>query len=236
MMKYSVITILTISFLAVLLTSVNATEPQRPDVNRAFNSEKEAKINEVSAFSPQEAFDRLKGIDFVTDEDLLDKAIFKTFEHRKAKGIDLALKYLKLPVMEIKNGKLIANRTADFYVAKKILEVFPDKSVGKLLKLYKKGDAVVKGNVIRASGKIAGGKRIRNLLIKALDDKTFCEEENPEIQGERLRICDIAYNQLVLRYKIENVRRSIGNIDTIEGRDYHIGILKSKLNPTPEMG
>jgi hypothetical protein len=227
MMKYNVVIILTISFLALLIASVNATEPQRPNVNHIFDFEKEAKINEISSLTPQEAFKRLKGIDFVTDKDLLNKSIFKTFEHRKAKGVALALGYLKLPVMEIKNGKLV-DRTADFYVAKKILEVFPDKSVNKLLNLYKRGDAVTKGNVIRASGNIAG-KRIRNLLIKALDDKTFCEGENPEIDGIPLRISDVAYNQLILRYKVENVRRSIGNADTIEVRDYHIGILKSKL-------
>jgi hypothetical protein len=220
--------ILVISFLALLITSVNAAEPRRPDVNHAFDFEKEAKINEVSGLTPEEALERLKGVDFLTDEDLLHKAIFKTFEHRKAEGIALALGYLGSPVMEIKNGKLV-DRTGDFYVAKKILEVFPGGSVDKLLKLYKKGDAVTKGNVIRASGNIAGGLRIKNLLINALDDKTFCEKKDLEMEGERLRICDVSYNQLVLRYNVENVRRAIGNIDTIKVRDSHIDILKKRL-------
>lgn len=227
-MKYNVAIILTISFLVLLITPVNAAEPQRPDVNHAFDFEKEAKINEVSGLAPEGAFERLKGVDFVTNEDLLHKAIFKTFEHRKAEGIALALGYLGLPVMEIKNGKLV-NRTGDFYVAKKILEIFPSESVDALLMLYKKGDAVTKGNVIRASGKIAGGQPIRNLIIKALDDKTFCEKENLEMGGEPLRVSDVAYNQLILRYRVENVRRSIGNADTIKVRDSHIDILKKRL-------
>jgi hypothetical protein len=230
MMKYIrvAVVVLTMSFVMLLCNSGNAEEPQRPDVYKALDSEKEARINDVSGLTPEGAFERLRGIDFVTDQDLLQKAIFKTFEHRKAKGIALALNSLKLPVMEIKNGKLV-DRTADFYVAKKTLEVFPDESVNKLLELYKRGDAIMKGNIIRASGKIEGGKRIKNLLIRELDDKTVCEKEYPEMEGIPLRICDEAYNQLVLRYKIRDVLRTIGNAYTIEDRDYHIGVLKEKL-------
>jgi hypothetical protein len=229
MMKYIrvAIVVLTMSFVMLLCNSGNAEEPQRPDVYKALDSEKEARINDVSGLTPEGAFERLRGIDFVTDQDLLHKAIFKTFEHRKAKGIALALNYLKLPVMETKNGKLV-DRTADFYVAKKTLEVFPDESVNKLLKLYNRGDAIVRGNVIRASGKISG-KAIKKLLVKALNDKTSCEDENPEMEGIPLRICDEAYNQLVLRYKVNDVLRTIGNGYTIEVRDYHIDILKEKL-------
>jgi len=220
--------ILVISFLALLITSVNAEEPQRPDVNKALDSEKEARVIEVISLTPGEAFEQLKSVDFIINQDLLHKAIFETFGHRKKEGINLALRYLTLPQREIINGKLV-DRTDDHFVAKKILSVFPDESVNKLLKLYKKGDAMVKGNVIRASGKIACGERIKNLLIKALDDKTFCEEEYSEMEGVPLRICDEAYNQLVLRYKIWNVLRAIGNVYTLEDRDYHIGVLKEKL-------
>ncbi|MGQ9570396.1 MAG: hypothetical protein ACUVUQ_06060 [Thermodesulfovibrionales bacterium] len=229
MMKYSVVAVLTISFLAILLTLLNAKEPQMPDMNKSLEPEKEAKITEVMSLPAKEAFKQLKSIDFIVEEDLLNKAIFKTFRHRKTEGINLALKFLELPLLEMHEGKLIADRTADFYVAKKILEVFPSESVGKLLMLYKEGDAITKGNIIRASGQIAGGKRIKNLLIKALDDKTFCEEENPEMDGPPMRICDVAYNQLILRYSIEDLQRAIGNIDTLENRDYYINLLKKRL-------
>lgn len=230
-MKYIRIAIVVfgVFFVMLLFNSGNAQEPRKPDVNKALDLEKESSINRIMYLPPKEAFEQVKSTDFLINADLLHKAIFKTYGHRKTEGINLALNCLKLPVIEMQNGKLVADRTADFYVAKKILEVFPDESVDKLLKLYKKGDAVTKGNIIRASGNIAGGQRIRSLLIKALDDKTFCEKKNPEMEGDRLRICDVSYNQLVLRYNVENVQRAIGNIDTIEVRDYHIGILKKRL-------
>jgi hypothetical protein len=230
MMKYiRVVVIFSVFFMMMLCNSGNAKEPQKPDVNKALDSEKESAINRIMNLPPKEAFEQVKSTDFLINEDLLHKAIFKTYGHRKTEGINLALNCLKLPVIEMQNGKLVADRTADFYVAKKILEVFPSESVGALLMLYKKGDAVTKGNIIRASGNIAGGQRIRSLLIKALDDKTFCEKKNPEMEGERLRICDQAYNQLVLRYKVKNVLRTVGNAYTIEDRDYHINILKKRL-------
>ena len=44
-----------------------------------------------------------------------------------------------------------------------------------------------------------------------------------------MRICDVAYNQLVLRYRIKNVLRTIGPIYRPENRDYHISVLKGRL-------
>ncbi len=230
-MKYikASIVVFTAFFIMMLFNSGNAQEPQKPDMNKALDFEKEAAIDRIMNLPPKEVFEHIKSTDFLINEDLLVKTLSKTFGYRKTEGINLALNCLKLPVIEMKNGKLVADRTADFYVAKKILEVFPSESVGELLMLYKKGDAVTKGNIIRASGNIAGGQRIKNMLIKALDDKTFCEKKNPEMEGERLRICDVSYNQLVLRHNVENVLRTIGNVYTIEVRDHHINILKTKL-------
>ena len=226
--KKNTIAILTVSFLVFLNAVVGAEEPTRPAVDNTFDSKKEAKIQELTSLSIREAFNRLKGIDFFVNEDLLHKAIFSTFKYRRKEAIDFGINYLKLPVREIIDGKLVS-RGDDFYVAKKILHVFPDGAVDSLLDLYSTGDAVAKGNVIRVAGKMAGGQAIRSLLIEALDDKTFCEERYPEILGEPLRICDVTYNQIVLRYMIRNVLRTIGTAHRIEIRDYHINILKSRL-------
>jgi hypothetical protein len=221
--NFFIIAVIFISF-----TAVYATEPVKPDVDHIFNFEQEAKINKVISLTPEKAFEHLKGVDFLINDDFLHKAIFKTFGHRKKVGIDLALSYLTLPETEMINGQLV-HRADDFYVAKKVLEVFPGESVSKLLKLYKSGNAITKGNIIRSSGQIAGGKVIKDMLVRALDNKTICEEETPEMDGEPLRICDVAYNQLVLRYKVKNVLRTIGNGYRIEVRDYHIDVLKNKL-------
>jgi len=98
-----------------------------------------------------------------------------------------------------------------------------------LVSLYERGDAVTKGNIIQAAGNMAGGGEIRKLMIRALDDTSAYEEENPDSPGEPLRICDVAYNQLVLRYTITNVLRTISPLHSIATRDYHIAILKGML-------
>ena len=89
---------------------------------------------------------------------------------------------------------------------------------------------MTKANIIRVSGGVSGGPEIRQLLIQALSDTTFCEEETPDSVGERMRICDVAYNQLVLRYGIRNVLRTISPAHRINNRDYHISILKGMLS------
>jgi len=220
--------ILSISFLLLPVGHSRAAEPQMPDVQRILSPEEELIISDVARSKPKEAFKRLKGVGFLVDEKLLHKAIYATYKDRKAEGLDLALHQLLLPQREVIAAKVV-DRTAAFYVSKKFLEVFPEESVSELLELYKKGDGMVQGNVVRASGKISGGK-IRGLLVEALDNKISSEEENPEMNGFPLRVCDEAYNQLVLRYKVRNVLRTIGNGLSPEVRDYHIDVLKKEIN------
>ena len=206
----------------------SAAEPTRPAVGYVFDAKKEAKIKELANLPLEEAFAKLKDKDFAVNDTLLHKAIFTAFQDRRQEAIDLALDYLKLPIMETIDYKRV-NRVDDFYIAKKILHVFPEESVDSLLELYESSDAITKGNIIQVLGQMEGGQAIRDFLIGALDDRTFCEGEDLETMGPSLRICDAAYNQLVLRYKIKNVLRTIGTVYTIEQRDYHIEILKSQL-------
>jgi hypothetical protein len=210
-----------------LLTAAGASEPSSPDVNRTFDTKKEEKINQISDRSPKDAFERFKDVDFVTDVDYMHKAIYKTFRQRKAEGVDLALRTLSLPVTEHIHGETV-HRARDLRVAKAILTVFPEDSIPRLLALYENGDPITKGNIIRVSGSLAGPD-VGNFLMKALDEKTFCDPEDPEVDGPPMRICDLAYNQLVLRYRLKNVLRTIGPVHRIETRDSHIEILKGKL-------
>jgi len=117
----------------------------------------------------------------------------------------------------------------DFTIVKRMFETFPEDATLMLVSRYGRSDAVTKGNIIQAAGNIAGGQDIRALLIQALDEKSVYEEENPNSVGKPMRICDLAYNQLVLRYKIRHVLRTISPAHRIEDRDYHIGILKGML-------
>jgi len=230
MMKHKgvAVGILTACLVVLMMAFARADEPKKPVVKYTFDAQKEAEIQELPNLPLSTAFEKLKGIDYFVNEAFLHKGIFKAFEFKKKEAIDLAINYLKLPVKEIIDGKSVS-RVDDFHVAKKILHVFPDEAIDSLSEIYSTGNAVAKGNAIRVSGKMAGGQAIRSLLIEALDDKTFCEERYPEISGEPLRVCDIAYNQLVLRYMIRNVLRTIGTAHRIEIRDYHIDILKSRL-------
>jgi len=213
--------------LVSLLASAWASEPSRPDVNRTFDPKKEEKINQISARPPREAFEKFKDVDFLANADFMNKAVYRTFRQKKAEGIDLALETLSLPVSEHIEGETVY-RVRDLRVAKAILAVFPEDSVPRLLALYGNGDPITKGNIVRVSGSLAGPE-VRNFLISALDDKTFSGPEDPEVDGPPMRICDLAYNQLVLRYRVKNVVRAIGPVHRIETRDAHIEILKGEL-------
>lgn len=214
-------------FLALLAAVSGAFEPQKPEVNRVFDHKKEDVIKKTSTLPSAEVLERLQGVDFLGEDDYISKTIYESFKNRRSEGIALSLQNLTLPERENANGKEV-HRTRDLYIGKKIFEVFPEESIPKLLKLYETGDATTRGNVIRVSGSIVGPE-ITALLVNALDDKTFCEPEDPEIDGRPMRICDVAYNQLVLRYRIRNVLRTIGPIYRLENRDYHIAVLKGRL-------
>ena len=220
--------LLAISFLLLPAGYGRSAEPQMPDVNGVLSPHDELRITEVAGLDPKEAFKRLKGAEFLVDEMLLPKAVYAAYKDRMAEGLDLALHQLSLPHREVINGKVL-DRTAAFYVSKKILEVFPAESAEGLLELYRTGDGVVQGNVVRASGKISS-RKISQLLVKALDNQKNSEKRTPEMEGFPMRVCDEAYNQLVLRYRIMDVLRTIGNGLSHEVRDYHIDILKNRID------
>lgn len=225
-MKYKILLLIGV-FLSGILTVVYAQEPLKPDVSRMFNFEKEEKINHLSNVSTEEAFKKLTALEFMFDENLLHKAIYKAFEHRKSEAVALVINNLTLHQHQTMNGKIIDSENS-LYIARNFLAVFPEEAMESLLKLYNTADPPTRANIIYTAGNMSG-QRIKDLLIQALDDKTVFEKENPEIMGYRLRICDVAYNQLVIRYKINNILRTIGNEFKAETRDYHINILKKKL-------
>jgi hypothetical protein len=214
--------------LGSLAASAKPKEPERPAVNHRFDATKEATIERLSHLSPGEAFGRLKGSDFLVDTAMLHKGIFTAFEGRTAEAVELALDHVKLPLVKVVDGKP-TTRTDDFYVAKKILQVFPDEAFDSLLELYANSPPPIRANVIRVLGEMAGNQEIKSVLINALDDTSLCERKHLEESGIPLRICDVAYNQLVLRYEIKGVLRTIGTVHTIEQREYHIDVLRNLL-------
>lgn len=225
MKKFRAVAIfLSLSLLIAIASTARAGEPDRPVVNGNFPPKTEAAISALANIPVDDAFRRLKGINYLSDEARMNKAVFTAFAHRDKEAIDRAASSLQEPLFQVVNGKSV-NRSTDFYVARKIFEVFPDDAVKELLELYARGDSITRGNIIRASGKMAS-QEIRDLLLAALDDKTFIEQTYPEQSGEPMRICDVAYNQLVLRYQIRNVLLTLNPVYRIAVRDYHINVLK----------
>ena len=216
------------AFILLLYCPAEAAEPQRPNVNKSFSQEKESKVQALKSRKTKEAFDGLKDVEFLLNRDLTYKAIHTAFKNRREEAIAHALNYLRLPQIEYVDGQRIT-RVQDFNVAKKIFEVFPDEATPILTTLYNRSDEITRGNIIRASGGVSGGQQIKDLLVQALEDKSFAEEETPEMSGEPLRVCDMAYSQLVLRYAVKNVLRTISQAHDIETRDHHINLLNDLL-------
>jgi hypothetical protein len=229
MIKLKGVAMLTALFFSCMLAvSLNAMEPSKPETDHIFGLKEEQKIAELVSLPLDESYNRLKNFDFMLNDAFLNKAIFEAYGYRKKKAVDYALKVLQQPERKIINGNFSVGPD-DLYIAKKIFEVFPDEAVGPLVSLYKKGNLGTKANVIRTLSKIAGGVPVKRLLTDALDDKSPVQDDNTEMEGIPLRICDIAYNQLILRYEIKNVLRTIGTVHRIEDRQYHIDILKKRL-------
>ncbi|MEW6442898.1 MAG: hypothetical protein AB1640_18335 [bacterium] len=223
--------ILTIWILAVAFAAQSAVaaaaEPVTPPTNYVLDPVKEAKITQMKALAPEAAFNRLKGPEFVANDKFMNKSIVSAFGNRREQALEICAKQLEHPDVFVEGETVTPND--GFRVAKRVMRMFPEEAVVRLLDLYDSGSPVRKANILSVLGKMQGGPEIRGLLIRALDDKTAYEEPNPEMVGYPLRICDMAYNQLVLRYLVPDVLRTIGNSHRIEMRDHHIGILRGHL-------
>ena len=231
MTKTKIIVAIITGFSLILLVGLSkASEPLRPSVGYTFDAKKEAKIRELKNLSLEEAFEKLKDVDFILNPNFLHKAIFTAFKHRLSLAIDYCVADLKVSRTETIDGQMQMRQ--DFRIVTRILRVFPSESLPRLLELYSIADPVTRGNIIVVLGKMEGGKRIRNLLIETLDDKTVCNEQSFDTNEDPLRICDEAYNQLLFRYKIYKEKKDLSFItdaNGIEIRDRYIDLLKKRL-------
>ena len=200
--------------LCTFLTRVDARETTVDPV-------KEAKLQQLNNLSTENVFQKLKREDFFFDDEFLKRGINRAFKNRKKEVVLFAIDH-------IKTGKKTRDveKAKYFHVAKKVLQMFPDESQGYLAELYSSGDPGMRRNVVHAVAGMPGSDFTRYILMNALEDKSVCEENFPENVGEPLRVCDVAYNLIVLHYQVQNVLRTIGTVHRIEVRDYHIDKLK----------
>lgn len=198
-----------------------AEEPTIPRVDQALAPEKEQRIDQLKNLSLGAVFDTLKSSEFFDQDDYLNRAIFVALNFRVPEAIELALGFARSSQI-----RTSAEGGRNLYIAKRIIQVFPNEAVDELLDAYTDGGPKIKANIIYIVGQVAGGDAVKALLIEALYDTTICEDVLPETIGEPLRICDLVYNQLVMRYKIKDVMRTIGSVHKIDVRDYHIQIVQ----------
>ncbi len=227
--KSLIVLIMCILFFLVLSNMTDAFEPIKPETNLVLPSTKEDNIKQIKKLSIKDSYNQIKDIILLYDEDYTNKAVYESFNNRKKQAINYALDKLKNPPYFYETETPIRNLDHD--VAKRIFEIFPNESTTAILRTYESGDLATKVNIIIVIGNIEDNESrvIKRLLLAALEDKTKCNMEKTEIIGEPMRICDYAYNQLVYRYRIKKVLRSIGNFHSIETREYHIEKLKNHL-------
>jgi hypothetical protein len=199
-------------------------ETDSPQVDQQFSMEKEKRINELEAMDLHSALEVLASPTFLSEEEYLDEAIYRAFKDRTEEVIAYMMKVVQSTKSATSNEGV-----NNLYLAKRIFQIFPDVSLNRLIDLYMNTGPEIRANVIYIIGDMDGGKAIDALLIEALYDTSVCREATGESLGEPLRICDMAYNQLVIRYSMKNVLRTIGTGHSINVRDYHIGELQSRF-------
>ena len=189
----------------------------------------EERIQKLKNLEIHQVVDELKKKDIYDDKVLFKNGVTVAFKNREKQAVEYIANYIKHPRYKYLGESVVEN--INFQISKRILQTFPDKSIGHIRQLYKDADTTTKGNIIEVLGTMPDSINgsIEKMLVKALDDKTLYEEEHSDTPGWPLRICDAAYNQLVLRLKIKNVIRTLGNTHDIDTRDYHITILKSRI-------
>lgn len=218
-------------FAALPLTCLIAGAAPAPIASAAMANRATDAIGRLEGMTTEESFESLQSAEFsfLGRADLMRQIAPVVFAKRERQVVRHSLRQLKKPRLEMRGGRWV-DRGDSHYVAKNILRGLPDVALPEILWLYRKADPMTKGNLIYVLGGMQDDRGvIMGLLVDALDDKTPSQYENPEVIGTPLRICDLAYNQLILRQKVHGVIRIIGNIHPTETRELNIGKLKDLL-------
>lgn len=209
-------------------STVSALSVAQP-ITYTMSSSQASNIAEMNSLPVPQILDQLEDVNY-TDDDLMTNAIAGSLSNKEQQAIDQSMQRIKS--FDTKNNKPFSYRKSrDFYVSKKVLNFFADVSKDKLIAEYNNNnDPIIRGKIVNASGEMTDMQSIRNMLIKALDDKSTCQSADPEITGWPLRVCDAAYNQFILNDNYEDMLRAIGTGLPIEDREYHINLLKQRLS------
>jgi len=224
MKTHLTVILMMIVLIALPISVVYPEEPVVPDVDHTFSMERERRIDQLERLSSRNVINAFVSPEFFDQEDYLDKAIFRAFDHRSHEAIGLALGY----VQSTQVGEE-GESARKLYIAKRMFQIFPEEVVDDLINIYSRSGPKVRSNVIYVVGQMAGTDEIKTLLVNALSDMDYCQDVTDETLGKPLRVCDMAYNQLVIRYNVENVLRTIGSTHALDVRDYYIALLRRQL-------
>jgi|GEM_PF-382130 len=161
---------------------------------------------------------------------LLLSDIPRAFEGKKDEAISRAIESLRYPEGFSANGNT-SLEGGGILLARGLFEAFSGEAVDPVLRAYEGGTITLRGNLLLSAGRLLhDDRRVKELLLSALLDHRFAEEAEDEAEeGTPMRLCDLAYNQIVLHLEIPGVLRTLGPIHSLETRDDHIGILKGEL-------
>jgi PKD repeat protein len=199
-----------------------------PDIGAQLSPAREAQLEQMKNMSLIEAIEELKDVGFTMNRSYLDIGIMTALDDERPEAVAFALDSLRNPKTVQIEGETVL-QVPDFLLAREILRVFSQESLPELIRLYDSGDPFLKRNVLLVLGGMPGEGIVRSRLIAALDDQSFWQDEEGVAAGVPLRVCDTAYNQLVLRYGIKNTPRKLGAAHSLETRDYHIDRLRNAL-------
>ncbi len=194
----------------------------------AAPAENSALLSRQARGSVNGVFENLRQPQFLHHPEMAHALAAAAFADRKDEGIQFAIAQMEVPIIE-KSDEGRQSHVRALLAAKRIFEAMPELSAPPLLDLYARSNAIVRANIIRAAGQIPGNEALQNLLLKALDDTTPCEPPEWNSGGPPMRLCDVAYNQVVLRYGVKDVLHTLAQPTPNEDRDYHLARLKEKL-------
>jgi len=198
-----------------------------PDLGVQLSPEREAKLEQMKNLTLAEAIEELKDVGFEMNRSYMDIGILTALDDKRTEAVAFALDSLRNPKTVQIEGETVL-QASDFVLAREILRLFSEESLPELIRLYNSGDPFLKRNILLVLGGMSGEGIVRSRLIAALDDQSFWQDEEGVV-GVPLRVCDTAYNQLVLRYGIKNTPRKLGTAHSLETRDYHIDRLRNAL-------
>ncbi len=207
--------------------TIRLIEPLPLNVETKLSNEQTNTIYSLESLFLEDTFIRLQGADIFPNKAFLHSAIYSAMKFREEEAVAFAVDYIRKSGSSNSQGEWKDDARA-FYVAKEILRVFPETAMEHIFPLYEVSGPKIRGRIVRSLGSISGYDA-QELLFSALEDQRYFENDDEELNGIPMRVCDLAYNQLVLRYRIKGVLRNIAPMHKIDVRDYHIEILKNNL-------